>query len=222
MDYTRKIEHHWKEIVSQDDLVLIAGDISWAKTKEEVKTDLAFIDALPGQKIISKGNHDYWWPSDKQLKELLPKSIIALNKNATKIGPVSIGATRLYDAPGTTFSDHIAYQVNPRENLKEASREEDADKIYERELLRLELALSLMPEGALRIAMVHYPPLGADLKPSRASLILEKYRIDICVFGHLHNIKKGVSLFGSSLNGVAYHLTSSDYLDFKPLLLKEI
>ena len=92
-----------------------------------------------------------------------------------------------------------------------------SEKIFERELQRLEISLSTLPSDAkLRIAMTHYPPIGADLKPSRASEILEKHRIDLCVFGHLHNVKSKSLPFGTK-NGVRYVLASSDYIHFKPI-----
>jgi hypothetical protein len=73
------------------------------------------------------------------------------------------------------------------------------------------------PQAKIRIAMTHYPPIGPNLEPTEVSLLLEKYHVNICVFGHLHNLKKGLSLFGN-LNGVQYHLTACDYLeDFAPL-----
>jgi len=84
-------------------------------------------------------------------------------------------------------------------------------------LQRLKLSLDqLNPKARLRIALTHYPPIGADLKPSRASEILESYRINICIFGHLHSLKKGISPFGEA-RGVRYLLTSCDYLNFMPL-----
>ncbi len=64
--------------------------------------------------------------------------------------------------------------------------------------------------------MTHYPPVSADLRDSRVSALLEKYGIKYCAFGHLHNIKPGVVMFGEK-NGIQYHLTSCDYLNFKPL-----
>ncbi|HEY5259996.1 MAG TPA: phosphoesterase, partial [Rhabdochlamydiaceae bacterium] len=72
----------------------------------------------------------------------------------------------------------------------------------------------------VRIALTHYPPISADLRPSRASAILEAYHIDYCIFGHLHNLKKGVSMFGEA-RGVRYYLTSCDYLDFTPIKILE-
>ena len=100
--------------------------------------------------------------------------------------------------------------------MREKNLEEDR-KIFERELGRLELSLKqLAPSASLRIAMTHYPPIGGDLKPSRVSELLEAYGIDLCLFGHLHNVKKEAPLFGKA-RGILYALTSADYLDFQPL-----
>ena len=88
------------------------------------------------------------------------------------------------------------------------------------ELERLRLSLKqLNPKASLKIAMTHYPPIGGDLAPSLASAILEEFHVDICVFGHLHSIRKESLPFGS-LHGVRYIFASCDYLDFKPILLK--
>jgi predicted phosphohydrolase len=67
--------------------------------------------------------------------------------------------------------------------------------------------------------MTHYPPIGADLAPSKASQILESLNIDTCVFGHLHNVRKGSLPFGEA-RGVRYLFTSCDYLDFIPLKVR--
>lgn len=94
----------------------------------------------------------------------------------------------------------------------------DDEKIFQRELLRLETSLKALDHKASkRIVMTHYPPIGADLAPSQTSALLEKYHVDICVFGHLHNLKPQIPLFGKSARGVTYYLTSCDYLDFMPI-----
>jgi predicted phosphohydrolase len=93
----------------------------------------------------------------------------------------------------------------------------DNEKIFQRELKRLHLSLkNIRKEASLKIAMTHFPPISADLKSSRVSKILEYYKIDVVVFGHLHHVKKEKKLFGIK-NNIKYLLTSADYLDFKPL-----
>src|SRR5690606_22573919 len=134
----------------------------------------------------------------------------------------AIGGARLWDSEEYSFSSFIDFRENPRQKTVDPETEVQEDlseKIFERELQRLEMSLSQLPQDAkIRIAMTHYPPIGSDLKPSRASQILEKHRIELCVFGHLHNIKAGVSLFGEA-RGVRYALAAADYLRFQPILL---
>lgn len=217
-NYTEKIETHWRSSINEKDLVLIAGDISWGMQLDEAKKDLEWIAALPGTKYLIRGNHDYWWTSLSKLQKILPPNIKLIQNNALTWENISIGGARLWDTPEYNFSQAIDYQENPRERKeKTAPSPDETEKIFARELLRLESSLSLLDKKAeKRIAMTHYPPIGMDLAPSRASKILEKYGVDICVFGHLHNVKKGALPFGVK-EGVDYRLTSADYLDFKPL-----
>lgn len=102
--------------------------------------------------------------------------------------------------------------------MEEQIQEDLSDKIFERELQRLKTSLSALdPKARLRIAMTHYPPIGADLAPSKASAILEAYQIDVCVFGHLHNLKKDCILFSRPEHKVKYILTSCDAIHFNPI-----
>ncbi|MES2344544.1 MAG: metallophosphoesterase [Chlamydiota bacterium] len=219
-DYTKKMEAAWREQVAPDDLVLIAGDISWAMRLEEVAIDLKWIDNLPGTKVISKGNHDYWWSSSSKLKAIMPPSIHFIHNSVFNWNGATIGGTRLWDSLEYNFKDFIHFRENPKENKSKEynpSFQEENERIFERELERLKLSLKMLdPKARLRIAMTHYPPISADLKPSRASAILEEFNIDVCVFGHLHSLKKEMPLFGEA-RGVRYLLTSCDYLDFKPI-----
>ena len=219
--YVEKIEKNWKVCVREEDLVLVPGDICWATKPEEAMIDLAWIDALPGTKVLLKGNHDYWWGSKKKILELLPPSIHIIQNDAYCWNGIAIGGSRLWDTEEYNFNKFIHFQENPRARIKtEEDREKEkkeAEKIFTRELERLRLSLSgLDPKAKRRIALTHYPPIGADMKPTRASTILEEFKIEACIFGHLHNIDKEHTLFGQA-RGVHYHLTSCDYLDFTPL-----
>ncbi len=219
-DYHEKIKTHWLKTVSPEDLVLLPGDISWAMKLEEALIDLNWIDALPGTKLLLKGNHDYWWPSSQKLSKALPPSIKFIYNNAFEWKNVAIGGSRLWDTEEYNFSPYIEYAFNPMASQEpvdfEKKKEEDR-KIFDRELERLKLSLSQMnPAAKYRIAMTHYPPIGADLKPSRASRILEEANIQICVFGHLHNVRPGALPFGQA-RGVRYLFTSCDYIGFKPV-----
>jgi len=217
-DYVRRIEQEWKNHIQPEDLVLVPGDISWAKNLDGALIDLNWIDSLPGTKVIIKGNHDYWWDSSSKMQKVMPPSIKFIQNDVFNWNGVSIGGSRLWDTEEYNFNKYIEFVENPRENKKENTKNtEEQEKIYTRELERLKLSLNkLDPKAKVRIALTHYPPVGADLSPSKASAILENYKIDICVFGHLHSVKRGVPLFGEK-NGVKYIFASCDYLKFVPL-----
>ncbi|MCH9626732.1 MAG: hypothetical protein S4CHLAM2_03600 [Chlamydiales bacterium] len=214
-DYAEKIQTNWLKVIEPEDLVLIAGDISWAMRLEEAKVDLDWIEELPGTKVIIKGNHDYWWSSLSKVRQILPPSIDFIQNTAFNWKEYSIGGARLWDTDEYGFNAYIDFRESPVAPSKEAKP--DQEKIFNRELERLELSLkNLDPSASKRLVMTHYPPISADLAPSRASELLEKYKVDVCLFGHLHNVRRGELPFGTS-RGVEYHLTSCDYLDFKPL-----
>jgi len=224
--YAEKIKQHWEEHISPEDLVLIPGDISWAMHMQEALVDLLWIDALPGSKVILRGNHDHWWSSLSKLLKVIPPSITPIQNNAITWTSASgkriaIGGSRLWDTPEYTFNSFIEFRENPlarHKNPEEiASERENAGKIFARELERLRISLSqLDPHADIRIALTHYPPIGPDLLPSRASEILEQFKIDYCVFGHLHNVRGGTLPFGAA-RGVKYLFASCDYLHFVPI-----
>lgn len=213
-NYHSRIKENWLQRVEKNDLVVIPGDITWAMHLKEALIDLKWIDELPGEKLILKGNHDYWWPSYSKLVETLPPSVHAISNNVFNWNEISFGGARLWDTQELDFSSIFE---GKREPLPEEELQAQ-EKIFERELQRLEMSLKLLDKNAKhRIALTHYPPIGLDLKPTRVSRLLEQYNIDICVFGHLHGMKEGSKdLFGTA-RGVTYHLTSGDYLSFTPL-----
>lgn len=216
--HAKKIETYWKNEISEDDLVLIPGDISWGKNLDEALPDLKWIDALPGTKVIIRGNHDYWWTSLKKLNAIIPSSIHVIHNNTFDWKDLTIGGTRLWDSEEYSFNDLIEWKKNTSVNLSATPNDLEASrKVFQRELNRLELSLkNLNQQKSIRIAMTHYPPIGADLQNSKASSILEKHNINICVFGHLHSLKKQGSLFGHH-NNISYVLSSCDYLNFSPI-----
>jgi predicted phosphohydrolase len=219
-DYANKIRKHWLEHIKEEDLVLIPGDICWAMHLEEAIIDLQWIDALPGTKVILRGNHDYWWSSSAKMAKIMPPSIHFIQNNVYNWQGISIGGSRLWDTAEYHFNAFIEFRENPKARVTPpetlAQKKEEDEKIFLRELERLKLSLSqLDPQAKLRIALVHYPPIGANLAPSRASQILEQFQIDYCIFGHLHNVRPGSLPFGEA-RGVKYLFTSCDYLQFKP------
>lgn len=233
-EYDSKIKKAWERSIQKEDLVLIAGDISWAIKLDDALTDLCWIDSLPGTKLISEGNHDYWWQSRSKMEKFCEdqqlKTIRFLFKEPFTWKNVQIAGNRLWDTEAYGFNEYIEWHENPGgknvdkdpEQLKaflEKKRETDR-KIFEKGLAALDATLSQVSKNPeiYRIAMLHYPPIGADLHPSEASALLEKHQIDLAIFGHLHSVKKGALPFGTA-RGVKYLLTSADYLDFKPFKL---
>lgn len=219
-DHPEKIKEHWESKISHDDLVLIPGDISWAKHLEDAVPDLEWIHARPGTKVMIKGNHDFWMGSISQVKKVLPPSIHIIHNNSFTWNDVTVGGARLWDTDEFGFDGCINFQKNAavkpltEKDLDPGQRE----KIFQRELQRLEESLKTFdPKAKTRIVMTHYPPVSADLKPSRASAILERFKVDVCVFGHIHNVRRDVSpLFGEK-DGVRYICTAADHIDFDPV-----
>lgn len=213
-NYTQKIEAHWRELISAEDLVLLPGDISWAMRPEQAVKDLEWIDRLPGTKVMIRGNHDYWWGSASKVRSILPKSMHIVQNDVFNFADFSIAGARLWDTDEFSFKEYSEYRENPKEISKE---ELDDGKIFQRELQRLELSLQCLDSTKHRLAMTHYPPIGPHLQDTKASRLLEKYGVEVCVFGHLHNLKE-IPPFGTK-NGVRYLFTSCDCINFKPILI---
>ncbi len=216
-EYQKRIRENWLKKVTANDLVLIPGDISWAIKLKDALIDLEWIENLPGKKVILKGNHDYWWPTITKLKKAIPPSIYPLQNDTINFDNVSIAGARLWDTLEYSFKDYITFVENPKAKQKDIEEEIQKDlseKVFLKEIDRLKLSLSSLDKKAdIKIVMTHYPPISADLKDSKVSKLLEESNIDICVFGHLHNVKKDKKMFGEK-NSIKYLLTSADYIDF--------
>lgn len=200
-NHKEKIEYNWNNIIREDDHVLIAGDISWALKLEEAIDDLKFIDSLPGKKIISRGNHDFWWSSLKKMSDLNLSTIQFLQNNSYSVEGYEIIGSRLWcDKTSMEF-------------------EEGDERIIERELIRLRLSNQTAKTNRPKIAMVHYPPFDRDKNPNVFHELLKEFNVKICIYGHLHGEghKKVVE---GLVDGIEYHLTSADYLNFIPKLIR--
>lgn len=199
-NYLDKIVEDWNKKVSADDVVLIAGDISWAMTIENTNLDFNFLSKLSGNKVIIRGNHDYWWKSISAVRVILPEKVFAIQNDAIKFGDYIICGTRGWTVPETTFET------------------EHDEKIYKREVLRLELTLEtakrLQKNGEKIICMIHYPPTNSKREPNEFTALLEKYSVSAVVFGHLHSKKVRNSL-AYCFNGIKYYLTSCDLIENK-------
>lgn len=224
-DHPQRIEERWRARVAPDDLVLVAGDISWAMRLEQARPDLELLAALPGRKVLVRGNHDYWWSSATKVRRALPAGMLAVHDDAILVDGVAVAGARLWDDLEIRYGQLRLRR--PRGALASNFQLMDVDsaeQIFQRELGRLQRALGrLDPAATLRVALVHFPPLAPDLAPSRASALLEAARVDHCVFGHLHGLDpvRVNPLYGER-SGVRYWLTACDYLDFDPVEIAEL
>ena len=194
-----KIKKNWLEKITDDDMVLIAGDISWSLKEEDSKYDLDWINELPGKKIISKGNHDIWWNSISKLNAMYENTKF-LQNNFYVYEDYAICGTRGWICPGSD---------------KFTSKD---DKIYKRELIRLRLSLeSAKKQGFDKfIVMLHYPPTNETFEESEVIKILKEYNVEKVIYGHLHGPVLYGEVLDGNLDGIEYILTSADYLNFNP------
>ena len=196
--HPRVFFERWREVVTPADLVLIPGDISWAMKLEDALLDLQDLADLPGQKVLLRGNHDYWWPSISRLRAALPPGMHALQNDALKFGSVVVAGTRGWICPGSS-------EFGPED-----------EKVYQRELQRLTLSLQAARKlgGETVIVMLHFPPTNLRLEPSGFTELLLAHRPDHLLFGHLHG-EDGRRVI-QALGGVAVHFVAADALSFTP------
>lgn len=194
-----KIKENWLSKITDDDMVLIAGDISWSLKEEDSKYDLDWIDELPGKKIISKGNHDYWWNSISKLNSMYENTKF-LQNNFYVYEDYAICGTRGWICPGSD---------------KFTTKDE---KIYKREIIRLKLSLDAAKKQGFKkiIVMLHYPPTNEKFQKSDLVNIIEEYGVEKVIYGHLHGPVLQGKLLNGVWDGVEYILTSADYIDFNP------
>ena len=207
--YMEKIEENWRSIVKPEDTVLIPGDISWATYLSDIDKDFTFIESLPGKKILSRGNHDYWWTTIKKMEKFVEdngySSISFLQNKAIEVEDIVLGATRGWLLPSdSNFTENDVH-------------------IYEREIIRLELCINDMerldPEHLKKhVIMIHYPPLTKTAMKSGFTEKLQEGNVDLCLYGHLHGKGHSIAREGD-VDGVYYRCISADYLGFAPILL---
>lgn len=200
--HDRNLSKAWNKIVRPEDFVVVAGDISWAMKFDDARADLDFLHGLPGTKILIRGNHDLWWTGIQKMNRL-HGDLVFLQNNAVRAGEAVVLGSRGWICPGTDGFD------------------ESDEKIYKRELLRLEMSLehaAKLGEGP-RIGVLHYPPTNDKLQPSGFTALFEQAGVRQVVYGHLHGQEAFKNGLQGSFNGVSYNLVSLDYLKFKPLLV---
>jgi predicted phosphohydrolase len=206
-NHPERIAAAWRERVAPDDWVLVAGDISWAMKLSDALIDLRWIDALPGRKVLIRGNHDYWCSRRvKPIRPHLPPSLSLLGADALDLGPAVVCGTRGWSTPGTPGHDPAT-----------------DDPIYERELGMLDRALEQAAELAAGarpiIVMLHYPPF-LNRQPTEFARRIAAAGARACVYGHLHRPHDWAAAVQGQVEGVFYQLTACDYLGFGPVAVR--
>ena len=226
--HAEKLRANWLSTVGANDVVLMPGDISWGMRLEEALPDLRWLEELPGEKVLLRGNHDYWWQSLKKMRDVGLRGMHFLQNDSFALGGLAVGGSRMWDFPGIRWgfvsnADNPEVAEEKRQSPK-ADRAEDPEKIRAREVERLRLSLSRLPADApVKVAMTHYPPLGEDGQRTALTDLIGSFGIDICVFGHVHALRDcphpGADI---TIDGTRYLLAASDYLRHAPTYLCDI
>ena len=199
-NYMELLEQNWKELVSDEDTIVLPGDISWAMKMKDAYEDFKFIEELPGRKIILKGNHDYWWASKKKMEDTFEEwgfsTLHILHNNCFFYGDVALCGTR-----GWFFEEETG---TPHDK-----------KIMLREIGRLETSLKGAGERE-KLVFLHYPPLYQKYECPEILALLREYGVKLCCYGHIHG--KGCRLAFNGWRGATeYRLVSADAVDFTPV-----
>ncbi len=201
-DYAMRLENNWQRLVEPQDTVIINGDVSWAMSLEEAEKDFDFLNRLNGTKIISKGNHDFWWNTVTKMENFFKKkgfdTLKILHNNAYRVGNISIAGSRGW------FFD---------------AEKENIDKIMTRECARLQRSIDAAKKlGGETVVFLHYPPVSLAKSCDPILDVLKKNEINRCYYGHLHGGATKLALNGEN-DGVNFRLISADYLEFCPFLI---
>ncbi|MDM7323662.1 MAG: metallophosphoesterase [Thermus sp.] len=191
----------WREVVAEEDLVIVPGDISWAMRLSEALPDLLDLAALPGKKVLLRGNHDYWWPSISRLRAVLPRGMYALQNDALVLEGVAVAGSRGWQYPPPTPED---------------------EKILAREVERLKLSLGDLEDKPYRYLIVafHFPPFGPKGEASPLLQLAAEAKPHAIVYGHLHGADP--ERLPRGYQGIPLHLVAADALGFRPKQILEV
>lgn len=200
-DYVSRLEKSFKEKIRNNDTVVIPGDISWGINLSEAKPDFDFLNSLPGEKILLKGNHDYWW----ETKTKLEKFFLQNNFDTLKI----------------LFNNHYRYGeygiCGTRGWINEKKGEAADKKVLMREASRLETSIrSAISDNLKPVVFLHYPPIYYNERNYEILEVLHRYGIKKCFYGHIHGLVQNYAIDGV-VDGIDFRLISADYLKFVPL-----
>ncbi len=190
--------------LTQEDVCVICGDISWGMGIEECREDFLFINSLPGKKIILKGNHDYWWSTAAKARRFFQEN---------GIDSIDILYNNCFDYKGFALCGTRGWFYE-----EEKGGEHDK-KIMRREIMRLEASLKAAGDKP-KLVFLHYPPLYLHYSCPEILALLKEHQVRLCCYGHIHG-KGCCSAFKGWRDGTEFRLVSADYLDFSPVKLMD-
>ena len=210
-DYMNKIRRNWSAVITEDDTVIVPGDISWGLKLEDAREDLLFLESLPGKKLIGKGNHDFWWSTAAKMNAMMEQnqihSIRMLYNNAYLMEDCIVCGTR-----GWFVEENQQHTVGTADYLK----------IVNREVIRLRLSLDAavkLREGQSNelpiLVFLHFPPVWNGFVCREIVDVLHEYAINDCYFGHIHGAYHLPKCF--TFEEIDFTLTAADALNFSPM-----
>ncbi len=202
-DYVTRLEKNWRAVVEDTDTVVIPGDLSWAMRLKDTLEDFRFLNDLPGEKIILKGNHDLWWETMKKMTAFLEEN---------HLHRLHILHNNFYEAGGLALCGSRGWIMGEGE---------DDRKVLLREVARLETSLAAAKDcGKEPVVFLHYPPITLDRKCDEIIEVLHRYQVKRCYHGHLHGPALHSAVNGE-VDGVVYRVVSGDALEFCPHLIEK-
>lgn len=199
-DYEKRVSDNWNAVVKPEDTVVLVGDLSWGISLEETLEDFRFVDSLPGEKLLVKGNHDYWWNTVNKMTNFFEEN---------GIGTLRFLHNNSYIRDGVALCGTRGWLYNQSTELDK--------KVFARELIRLEASLKSAEDfDGEKIAFLHYPPVMDGEACEEISGILKNYGVKRCYFGHIHT-KSNELKNGFEYDGISYKLVSSVCSDFVPV-----
>lgn len=202
-DYVERLSANWQAVVEPKDTVVVMGDVSWAMSLSEAQKDFTFLNELPGQKIILKGNHDYWWNTRRKMEDFFVENgfstLHILHNNAFLVDGYSICGTR-----GWFYDD----------------TQSEPEKVLLREVQRLKTSIDAgRALGGEPIVFLHYPPITLQQRCKPILDLLEQEKIERCFYAHLHG-SAAYSSYRGEFQGTHFELLSGDFLKFCPKLIE--
>ncbi len=210
-NYMNRIKTNWNRLVDPSDTVIVNGDISWAMKLDEAKSDFEFLNSLNGTKIISKGNHDFWWST-------LSKINLFFEEN--KFDTIKILHNNAYLAEDFVICGSRGWYNDDK--ISTMPKTADYQKIVSREAARLRTSLKegeKLDSEREKLVFLHFPPVWSDFVCEEILAVLKEFGVKRCYFGHIHGLYDIPSSF--THEGIKFIMTSADFLNFTPLFINK-